>query len=62
MLVILYIIAGLLIGVREVNKRKGINQMLTEGHLVIFVVYLVFWLPIHLLRYLNGKGYDFDLK
>lgn len=61
MLLAIYLIIGTILGYKEVNANKGINEHLTERHLVIFLVFLFLWLPIYFFRFLSKKGFDFDL-
>ena len=61
MLLAIYLIIGAILGYKEINDGKGINEHLTERHLVIFLVFLFLWLPIYFFRFLAKKGFDFDL-
>lgn len=61
MLLAIYLIIGAILGYKEINHSKGINESLTERHLVIFSVFLFLWLPIYIFRFLAKKGFDFDL-
>ena len=60
MIAVLYLIIGAFIGYKEVQANKGSRQEFIDRDAVLFVIYLILWLPIYAIRYLKKLDFDLD--